>query len=176
MFSYRPTRLEDDVPVPDGYVFVVADSGVSAEKTGAERDRYNRASRLAARAAEAWRMATGREDPHLGAAIASDAFSPDRMREALTQADGSFDPDELIRRADHFYTEHCQVLPAAVEALRDGDLDAFGIQVDRSQRAAEELLGNQVAETRFLAREARSLRAAARVTVAMTTTLKTMPR
>jgi galactokinase len=161
MFSYRPTRLEDEVPVPGSHVFVIADSGVSAEKTGTERDRYNRASRLAAQAARAWRTATGREAPHLGAAVARDAFSLDQMREVLRQVDSAFDSDELIRRADHFYMEHCQILPAAVDALRDGDLDAFGTQVDRSQRAAEELLDNQVAETSFLAREAQSLGAAA---------------
>lgn len=160
-FSYRPTRLEDEVPLPGGHAFVVADSGVSAEKTGAEKDRYNRASRLAARAAQVWRTAMGRDDSHLGAAVASDAFSPDRMRKVLMQADSSFGSDELIRRFDHFYTEHCQILPAAVDALRDEDLDAFGRQVDRSQHAAEELLGNQVPETSFLAREARTLGATA---------------
>lgn len=160
-FTYCPTRLDAEVPVPDGHVFVIADSGVVAEKTGAAQDRYNRTSRLAARAAEAWRAATGREDPHLGAAVACDAFTPERMREALREDEGPFEPEALIRRFEHFYTEHCQVLPAAVEALRDGNLDAFGRRVERSQQAAEELLGNQVPETIFLARTARTLGATA---------------
>lgn len=160
-FAYRPTRRHAAVPLPDGSVFVIANSGVVAEKTGAEREQYNRASRLADATARAWREATGRDDPHLGAAVASDAFTPDRMREVLRSADGPFESDALIRRFDHFYREHCEILPAAVDALRDADLEAFGEQVDRSQQAAEELLGNQVPETSFLARSARELGAAA---------------
>ena len=49
------------------------------------------------------------------------------------------------------------MLPAAVEALTAGRLADFGVLVDRSQRAAEELLGNQVPETIALARLAREL-------------------
>lgn len=160
-FAYRPTRRHADVPLPDGYVFLIANSGVVAEKTGAQREQYNRASRLADATVKAWREATGRNDRHLGAAVASDAFTPDRMREALRAAEGPFESGALIRRFDHFYREHCEVLPAAVDALRDADLEAFGEQVDRSQQAAEELLGNQVPETSFLARSARELGAAA---------------
>lgn len=160
-FRYCPTRLEAQVQWPDGHVFVVADSGVVAEKTGAEQDRYNRASRLATRAAGAWRSATGRDDPHLGAAVASDSFSPEQMREALQTDEGPFEPGALIRRFEHFYTENCQILPAAMDALRKQDLEAFGRQAERSQRAAEELLGNQVPETSFLAQEARRLGATA---------------
>lgn len=160
-FSYRPTRLETEVPLPDGHVFVIADSGVVSEKTGTEQDRYNRASRLAAHGAQAWRAVTGRKDSHFGAAVASEAFFPDRMREALQKAESSFGSDALIHRFEHFYTEHCQVLPAAVNALREGDLGAFGKHVDRSQRAAEKLLGNQVPETIFLTRAARTLGATA---------------
>ena len=47
------------------------------------------------------------------------------------------------------------MLPAAVEALAAGRLTEFGVLVDRSQRAAEDLLGNQVPETIALARLAR---------------------
>ena len=45
--------------------------------------------------------------------------------------------------------------------LPAGDLRAFGRLVDRSQQAAEQLLGNQVPETVFLAAAARRLGAAA---------------
>ena len=56
-----------------------------------------------------------------------------------------------------FYTRG----PAAGDALASGDLDVFGTLVDRSQQAAEELLGNQVPETIHLAASARSCGAVA---------------
>ena len=154
-FRYRPIRFEEAVPCPEGHVFVIAASGVTAEKTGAAREAYNRASVLADRTAQAWRSATGRDDPHLGAAIRADAFTPERMREALRTACDHFEAEALIRRFEHFYTENHQILPAAVEALKAGDLDTFGAWVDRSQQAAETMLGNQVPETIFLAQSAR---------------------
>jgi galactokinase len=42
LFSFRPLRSERSVKMPDGWTFVVAWSGVSAEKTGAAREAYNR--------------------------------------------------------------------------------------------------------------------------------------
>jgi galactokinase len=48
-----------------------------------------------------------------------------------------------------------------VKALERGDLAALGEAVDRSQRAAERFLGNQVPETIELARSARALGARA---------------
>jgi galactokinase len=69
--------------------------------------------------------------------------------------------EELLRRLDHFELESVQLIPSALEALAAGDLQAFGEIVDRSQRGAEELLGNQVPETVDLQRRARRLGAAA---------------
>ena len=46
-FAYCPTEFEKAIPVPPGYVFAVAASGVAAEKTGAAMEKYNAASRLA---------------------------------------------------------------------------------------------------------------------------------
>jgi galactokinase len=152
-FSYCPVRFEESVPFPDDHRFVVAVSGVQAEKTGAARDRYNRASEQAAAAAAAWRAATGRDDPHLGAAMGCANFTFEQMRAAL-RAEAA-DSEPLIQRAEHFYVENQEVLPAAIEALRAEDRAAFGTAVARSQRAAEELLDNQVPETIFLARAAR---------------------
>jgi galactokinase len=151
-FRYCPVRFEESVPFPDDHRFVVAVSGVQAEKTGAARDRYNRASKQAAAAAAAWRTSTGYDDPHLGAAMTRADFAFERMRAAL-RAEAA-DPEPLIQRAEHFYVENQEVLPAAIEALRAEDGAAFGTAVRRSQRAAEQLLGNQVPETMFLARVA----------------------
>jgi galactokinase len=152
-FRYCPVRFEEAMPLPPGVRFVVGVSGVTAEKTGAARERYNRASRRAQAAMEAWRASTGRDDPHLGAAMAAPGFSFEALRAALRAS--APDPDPLIQRAEHFFVENQEVIPAAVTALRAEDWAAFGDAVDRSQRAAAELLGNQVPETNFLARAAR---------------------
>ena len=160
-YAYAPTRLERTVPLPDHLAFVIAASGVVAEKTGAARDRYNQAARLATDVADAWRSFTGRDDVHLGGAVASPGFTLETMRRALDVHPGEADVRALTRRFAHFYLENHLILPKAVEALEAGDLAAFGRLVDRSQRCAEGLLGNQVEETIFLAREARRLGAMA---------------
>jgi galactokinase len=67
----------------------------------------------------------------------------------------------LLARLEHFILESGEIIPAAGDALAGGDLRLFGRLVDRSQRAAEQLLGNQTPETVFLAASARRLGAAA---------------
>ena len=57
----------------------------------------------------------------------------------------------LAARLEHFMIESGEIIPEAGDALAGGDLRAFGRLVDRSQQAAERLLGNQVPETIFLA-------------------------
>jgi len=89
-YAYCPTRLERRLPMPAGYVFAIASSGIAAEKTGDAMEKYNRASRLASDVAHVWCEATGRSDPHMAAALASAdlAASAERMRAAL-QAKGA---------------------------------------------------------------------------------------
>jgi galactokinase len=164
-YSYCPTRLERRIAMPPGHVFAVASSGVAAEKTGDAMEKYNRASRLAAEAAKTWREATGRGDPHIAAVLASadPAAAAARMRGILAAAPpgGPFAARELVARIEHFLAESQEIIPVANDALAAGDLAAFGRLAERSQHAAETLLGNQVPETCFLARRARDLGAAA---------------
>ena len=166
-YAYCPVRLERRIALPDGWVFAIASSGVVAEKTGEAMAKYNRASRLAAAVAEQWRKATGRDDPHIAAALASGDWeeAADRMRHILLKApaDGEFRPKELAGRFEHFIEEDQHVIPSAVGILTGGPdgPEHIGSSVDHSQKCAEELLGNQVPETIFLARIARSLGAAA---------------
>ena len=160
-YAYAPTRPERTVQLPPGLAFVIGASGVVAEKTGAARARYNRAARLATGVAEAWRAFTGRDDPHLGGAVAGPAFTPKAMKQAIEAYDGGAAAEDLTRRFAQFYLENHLILPAATDALEAGNLAGFGRLVDRSQRCAERLLGNQVEETIFLAREARRLGAVA---------------
>ena len=166
-YSYCPVRLERRIEMPAGFLFAVAASGVAAEKTGEAMARYNRASRLASSVTEVWNRASGRDDPHIAAALASDepAKAAERIREALADrsADETPSPEQLLGRFEHFFVENEQIIPAAGDALAAGadGLAEFGRLVDRSQEAAETLLGNQVPQTCFLARTARSLGAAA---------------
>jgi len=166
-YAYCPVRLERRIPLPEGWVFAIASSGVVAEKTGQAMAKYNRASQLAAAVAEEWRKATGRDDPHIAAALASGDWeqTADRMRHILLKAptDGQFGPKELGGRFEHFITENEQIIPAVAEFLPGGpdSLMHAGSLVDHSQRSAELLLGNQVPETVFLARTARELGAVA---------------
>lgn len=163
-YSFRPVRLLREVALPEGYVFAIGVSGVRAEKTGAARERYNRASRGMSVIAEIWRHATGRQDATAAAAIASSPGALDELREIVAAADASdtgFTPRELLTRLDHFVGESEEIVPAATDALARGDLAAFGAIVDRSQERAERLLENQIDETRELARGARELGAVA---------------
>ncbi|KPK78257.1 MAG: hypothetical protein AMJ79_00130 [Phycisphaerae bacterium SM23_30] len=160
-YRYCPVRFEKYIKVPKGYVFGLASSGVAAEKTGSALEKYNRVSRLASAVTAAWNRATGRDDGHMAAALASGPVAIKQMRNILKGSTaGGFGAEELTRRFEHFCVESEEIIPAAGAALERGDIEAFGGEVDRSQELAEALLGNQVSETIFLARTARELGAA----------------
>ena len=162
-YAFCPVEFEKMIPMPPGYLFIVAASGVAAEKTGAAaREKYNTASRLASTLAELWRCETGRDDQHLGAALGSSPDAAERLK-AIVKAttDGQSTAGTLLARLEHFMLESGEIIPAAGDALARGDLRVFGRLVDDSQRAAEQLLGSQTPETTFLAASARRLGAAA---------------
>lgn len=155
-YSFAPIRFECSVPLPEGYTFALASSGVVAEKGGAARERYNEASARARRVAELWNAATGRSDAHIAAALRSSPDAAERLREVVRGADAP-----LIDRLEQFIAESEEIVPAATDALAVGRLEEAGALVDRSQALAERLLGNQVEETVELARGARELGAVA---------------
>jgi len=161
-YSYCPVRFEKTIPMPEGYVFAIASSGVAAEKTGSALEKYNRASRRASKVVEVWQSETGQHVPHLAAMLESVNGDTDKIRDVLRSYDGDeFSADDLLSRFKQFYVEQLEIVPDAGEALETGDVQKFGEAVDRSQRLAEEFLGNQVPETIYLARSARELGAAA---------------
>ncbi|MEI6666826.1 MAG: galactokinase family protein [Acidobacteriota bacterium] len=161
-YRFAPVQPEREIEWPAGMSFVIAVSGVVAEKTGAALGRYNRASRSAARVLEAWRHATGRSDPTLGRAIRDSPDGLAQMRAVLASAgDQDFSAAMLRDRFEQFRVESEEIIPAASAALAAGDLPRFGVLVDQSQDAAERWLGNQIAETMWLARHARECGAAA---------------
>src|SRR5688572_525030 len=152
-YSFAPVRFERAVPLPYDHVFVIGSSGVLAEKTGSALELYNRQARRVHALLARWHAATGRDDGTLGAALASSRDALDRLRaivrdrvRAAAATDG-FESSDLVARLDQFAAETFEIIPAAGDALERGDLVALGELVDRSQRGAELLLGNQVPQT-----------------------------
>lgn len=161
-YSFSPVRFETAVPMPEGHVFAIAASGIRAEKTGAARTSYNRASMLMRRAAELWRDSTSGTEPTVGAILDSGPGAADKLREVLSShPDARYAERSLLDRVEQFIAEDREIIPAASAALEGGDMDAFGTAVDRSQELAETLLGNQTDETIHLARTAREAGAVA---------------
>ena len=161
-YRFSPVLHEREIPLPAGVAFVIAASGVVAEKTGAALAAYNRASRSAQRVLELWRAATGRADATLEGAARSGPDAADRMRDVLDASnDDEFTPAALRKRFEQFRAESLDIVPAAGDALSCGDLTRFGRLVDQSQEGAEAWLGNQIAETITLARTARECGAVA---------------
>lgn len=161
-YAFMPLRFEQAVAMPDGYRFVIATSGVAAEKTGAALARYNRASATVATMVGMWNRATGRADRSLAEAVDSAPDAADRMRQLIRNA--SSPPAEagaLSDRFEQFQTESGMIVRAVADALVEEDLSTLGALVDLSQECAEQLLGNQVPETTELARAARALGAVA---------------
>lgn len=153
-FAFVPARLLDTVSLPLEWTFVIAPSGVTAEKTGGAQDLYNRLSAGVRVLLQIW---NARESavPSLAAALQSSPDAGDRLRAHVRSArvDG-WTVDALERRLDHFVREDARV-ERAVTALAKADAQALGELAGNSQAEAESLLGNQVPETIALARSAR---------------------
>lgn len=153
-FRYAPTTFVREVPIPEGYVFVIGSSGVQAEKTGGAQQWYNDVATLAADAAATWRKGTGTEDANLARAIGNPTFTVERMVEILKSHEDRTWGSRLVQRFQHFYEEDQIIIPAALNALETSDVAAFGRAVKDSQAGAENLLGNQIDETKALVRMA----------------------
>ena len=152
-YSFDPVRAEGDIPFPTERVFVVAYSGIPAEKGAGAQARYNELSLGVRRIVELWNGATGRADHSLAAAVESAPDASDRIRDILRgSATGDFTPERLVQRFDQFVAESTDIIPLAADALGRADLRAFGKEVARSQHGAETLLRNQIPETLALVR------------------------
>jgi galactokinase len=161
-FAFGPPRRERSMPLDPDWSFVVASSGVAADKTGGARESFNRLSRAAAEILAIWNRSTGRSDSTLFAALAGRHDVPDRIRGLLRTFPGpEFSAEFLIARFDQFVEESFTLVPRAGDLLEKGEVILLGEVVDRSQELAEECLANQVPETAVLAHSARELGAAA---------------
>jgi galactokinase len=161
-YSFCPTRFEAEVSLRPEYVFLIANCGVAADKTGTAREQYNHASGAAREILKIWNEATGRVDPSLFAAATHAQDAPARIREViLSSGSAPYSAQDLLNRLDQFIEECLCIIPGAISALQANDMEAFGWQVKRSQTLAEQQLGNQIPQTIELAHAARRLGAIA---------------
>jgi galactokinase len=155
-YSFCPVRAEGEIPFPADRTFVVAYSGVAAEKTSNARLEYNEASLAVVEILALWNAATSRYDASLADAVVSGADAPEEIRAVLRRSRSpDFTPQRLLDRFEQFVTESFDIIPRAADAFARGDLERVGVEVRRSQQGVELLLGNQVPETIALVRLAR---------------------
>lgn len=150
-FSFCPIVEHESVPFSKDWSFVVAVSGVLAEKTGSALELYNQASLRTRAIVAAWNDATGRDDVVIQDALDSDEDALEGLRAVVAHS------PELTARLKAFLTESEELIPAATSAMAAGDLEAFGELADRSQHNADVNLGNQIPETNRLQALAREM-------------------
>jgi galactokinase len=155
LYRFQPVTPLGDTPMPPDWSFVIASSGIQADKADSVKDRYNRASNGARALHELWNRHSGEPAQSLCAALAAGPHAVARL-EKWIDGDGTFSADELRARLRHFIRETARA-PHAAQAFRDADTDTLGQLSADSQRDAHELLGNQIPETIALAHLAREV-------------------
>ncbi len=148
--AFSPLREEDRFDFPDDLCFVVASSGVIAEKTGAALGLYNSLSMMVS--AVTGTIAKGET---LARIIENTGI--DELRQRITEGTFEFPKKKLLDRIEQFYVENFHIIPKVSELLGSGRIGEVGELIDLSQQNAERLLGNQVDETIFLQRSAREI-------------------
>ena len=155
-FGFVPLTLIARATVPSEWRFIVASSGVRAEKTRAARDAYNALSRDASALLQLWN-AHEATAASLGEALATHPLAAKRLIDLVEESSWTGSTREaLTRRLTHFILEDRRV-PDAVAAFGSTDASALAELAASSQRDAEALLQNQIPETVELAVAARRL-------------------
>lgn len=154
---FVPVTPLGETRMPPDWTFVVASSGVQADKAGSVLHRYNRASDGAGALLAIWNRRAPDSAPSLADALASAPDAVDQLTKWLEpSADRAFSIADLDKRLQHFVLETARGPKAAI-AFRDADRAALGALSDDSQREADTLLGNQIPETILMAKLARDL-------------------
>lgn len=157
LYRFVPVKPLARTRMPDDWVFVIASSGIQADKADSVRDRYNRASNGVRALHKIWNRRAPQPALSLADAILTDADAAARLRDWIAPTDdGAFSADDLRRRLDHFINETARA-PLALEAFRNADAAVLGRLADDSQREAASLLGNQIPQTILLAQLARDI-------------------
>jgi galactokinase len=151
-YRFCPVHYEQDMPLPNDLTFVIAPSGVTAEKTGAALEQYNAISARARRLVELWNAAHSQRCTCLAHIVASRPDAADQLAAIIT---ANAAPDEqlpLQLRLEQFVTESDHIIPHAADAIRRHDWAALGQLVDQSHQRAATHLNNQVDQTNRLQR------------------------
>ena len=154
LYRFLPITPLGDTRMPADWSFVIASSGIQADKADSVKDRYNRASNGVRALHAIWNHRSGEPTPSLCAAL-SRPRAAERLDKWIDD-DGGFTAAELRTRLLHFIRETARA-PHAAAAFRDANTAALGELSADSQRDAHELLGNQIPETIALAHLARDI-------------------
>ena len=154
-FRFMPATALDETLLPAHWTFVVASSGVHADKAGSVKDRFNRAALSARALLDCWNGGATVPAASLAAALAGSGALDEMRGRVVAAPPGAFTTDALLRRLAHFVAEDGRV-PEAARACADGDATAIGRLSAASQRDAEDVLENQVPETSALVSLARA--------------------
>jgi galactokinase len=150
-----PVQPLGDTPFPADWTFVIASSGVQADKADSVKERYNRAADGVRALHAIWNTHAAAPARSLAAALDTSAEAAEFLASRIEATpDGKFTVADLRRRLQHFIRETARA-PHAARAFRDGDHHAVGALAADSQREADELLGNQIPETVLLSQLAR---------------------
>lgn len=154
LYRFVPVTALGATRMPSDWMFVIASSGVQADKAGSVMHLYNRASSGVRALLDIWnRHATHAQS--LASALRSAPDAEQQLRGWLAPtADGAFTAADLDRRLRHFVRESARGPQAAI-AFAQGDSETLGRLSAESQHDAEHLLGNQIPETVLMATLAR---------------------
>jgi galactokinase len=155
LYRFVPVMPLGDTRMPPEWTFVVASSGVQADKADSVKERYNRASSGVRALHAIWNRRAGVPTPSLATALAGHPRAA-RQLESWLEDTGHFTAAGLRQRLHHFVRETARA-PLAAAAFAQADAATLGALADESQRDAHELLGNQTPETITLAGLAREL-------------------
>jgi galactokinase len=155
LYRFVPVRPLGDTRMPADWTFVIASSGVQADKADSVKDRYNRAADGVRALHAIWNKHSAAPARSLADALSSSGDAGEKLIAHLEPSpDGRFSVADLKRRLQHFIRETARA-PQAALAFRDGNPRAIGELAADSHREADEILGNQIAETNLMAKLAR---------------------
>jgi galactokinase len=129
--------------------FLIADSGMVAEKTGDAMEQYNRVSLRARRLVTLWNESHARPVTCLREAVTASPTSIRELEQLAAMADRQLDLPSRLRQ---FLAESNELIPGATNAIAQQDWSALRQFIDDSQRGAETGLRNQVPGTIALQR------------------------
>jgi galactokinase len=145
-YAFSPVKREATIAVESSVLFLVVNSGLRAEKTGAALEKYNAVSARARRLVQLWNQ-TQSDHAKCLREVLERANGDAILRTQISKQTDATERQSLTERLDQYRTESEQLIPAVATAFGAGDWKALGSAVDQSQHLAETKLHNQVAQT-----------------------------